>query len=219
MQFLIDLENVHSAGLRGSELLTEADTVVLFYSDSNEKIEQGALNRIFNSGCNIVLRKVKTKGKNALDFYIAAYVGELLGKGSAEYVSIVSNDKDFQMVREYWMTVRPKSNIALKPNIISCIIASQERGKRVNRALYELRGIPLKEAYASRQREAQQKKELQEMIGTEKVEDAIALLQQGLSGRALYLAVLKLLGRENGLRLYRYIKEKAEGSIVSEGNL
>ena len=67
VQFLIDLENVHSAGLRGSELLTEEDTIVLFYSDSNEKIEQGALNRIFRSGCRILLRKLKTKGKNALD--------------------------------------------------------------------------------------------------------------------------------------------------------
>ena len=128
MQFLIDLENVHSAGLRGSELLTEEDTIVLFYSDSNEKIEQGALNRIFRSGCRILLRKLKTKGQNALDFYIAAYVGELLGKGTTECVSIVSNDKDFQMVREYWMNVRPKSNIALKPNIVSCIVSSQEGG-------------------------------------------------------------------------------------------
>ena len=49
MQFLIDLENVHSAGLRGSELLTEEDTIVLFYSDSNEKIEQGVLSP-FHSG-------------------------------------------------------------------------------------------------------------------------------------------------------------------------
>ena len=104
MQFLINLDNVHIAGLRGSELLTEDDTVALFYSDSNEKNEQGALNLIFSSGCNIVLRKVKTKGENTLDFF-AVYVGELLGKVSAEYVAIISNDKGFQMVREYWITV------------------------------------------------------------------------------------------------------------------
>ena len=210
MQFLIDLENVHSAGLRGSELLTEEDTIVLFYSDSNEKIEQGALNRIFRSGCCILLRKLKTKGKNALDFYIAAYVGELLGKGTTECVSIVSNDKDFQMVREYWMSVRPKSNIALKPNIVSCIVSSQEGGKRVNQAMYELKPISLEEAYAARTQEAQQKKELEAIIGIDKVEETQKLLQQSLSGRALYLAVLKLLGREKGLKLYRYMKEKKE---------
>lgn len=66
------------------------------------------------------------------------------------------------------MTVRPKSNIALKPHIISCIISSQEGGKRVNRALYELKPISLEEAYASRTRETQQKKELEELIGPEK---------------------------------------------------
>ena len=69
MLFLINLDNVHIAGLRVSELLTENDTVALFYSDSNEKNEQGALNLIFSSGCNIVLRKVKTKGENTLDFF------------------------------------------------------------------------------------------------------------------------------------------------------
>ena len=78
MHFLIDYENVHSAGLTGAELLTDQDTVVLFYSDSNDKVEQGAMNRIIQSGCKIELRKLKTKGKNALDFYIATYVGELL---------------------------------------------------------------------------------------------------------------------------------------------
>ena len=68
MQFLIDYENVHSAGLRGTEFLTDEDTVVLFYRDGNEKIEQGALKRIVQSGCKMELRKLKTKGKNALDF-------------------------------------------------------------------------------------------------------------------------------------------------------
>lgn len=51
MHFLIDYENVHSAGLRGADLLTERDTIVLFYSDSNDKVEQGAMNRIVQSGC------------------------------------------------------------------------------------------------------------------------------------------------------------------------
>ena len=50
LHFLIDYENVHSAGLRCSELLTEVDTVVLFYSDSNDKAEQGAMNRITMGG-------------------------------------------------------------------------------------------------------------------------------------------------------------------------
>ncbi len=208
MQFLIDLENVHSAGLRGTEFLTDKDTLVLFYRDGNERIEQGALNRIVQSGCKMELRKLKTKGKNALDFYIAAYVGELLGKGTEEHVSIVSGDKDFQMIREYWSALRPQSMIALKPNIISCIVSSQEGGKRAGLARNEIKTVSLEEAYASITEKERKKKEIEEMIGCEKAEDALELLQKDTKGRELYLSLLRLLGREKGLLFYRYVKEK-----------
>lgn len=151
---------------------------------------------------------MKTKGKNALDFYIATYVGELLGRGAEEHVSIVSNDKDFQIVREYWKTVHPNSMMVLKPNIISCIISSNEGGKRAALAHYEMKPISLEETYNSLMEEARKRKEIETIIGSEKVDEALELLQKNTKGRELYLSLLRLLDRDKGLMLYRHVKEE-----------
>ena len=51
MYFLVDVENVKNAGLRGSDSLLPTDHVILFYSDSTPHLEARHLEDIRDSGC------------------------------------------------------------------------------------------------------------------------------------------------------------------------
>ena len=65
--------------------------------------------------------------------------------------------------------------------------------------------------------EARKRKEIETIIGTEKVDETIELLQKNSKGRELYLSLLRLLGREKGLRLYRYVRTLREKTIEEMG--
>ena len=78
MYFLIDLENVHNAGMYGVRYLNESDTLILFLPKRPKTLSIGHLEDIANSGCTLETYKLKSTGKNALDYYIAVRVGEIL---------------------------------------------------------------------------------------------------------------------------------------------
>ena len=80
MLFLIDYENVGRAGMRGCEYLDVQDHVVLFYSEGKKNAERRSLDQITSSGCVFEICKLYRMGKNALDFYIASKLGEMIGR-------------------------------------------------------------------------------------------------------------------------------------------
>ena len=102
MLFLIDYENVGNAGMKGYEYLEAQDHVILFYSEARKYMERGILDSIAASDCTFEICKLYKMGKNALDFYIATRLGELIGQGCEEIPAIISNDGGFQAVRDFW---------------------------------------------------------------------------------------------------------------------
>ena len=102
MLFLIDYENVGNGGMKGCDYLDEQDYLIVFYSDAKNHMEQRTLENITDSGCTFEVCKLCKAGKNALDFYIASKLGELIGGGYGGITVIVSNDGGFQAVRDYW---------------------------------------------------------------------------------------------------------------------
>lgn len=60
------------------------------------------LTNVTASGCIFEIYKLNKAGKNALDFYIASRLGELIGEGYKKTVVIVSNDSEFRAVQDYW---------------------------------------------------------------------------------------------------------------------
>ena len=58
MYFLVDVENVKNAGLRGSDSLLPTDHVILFYSDSTPHLEARHLEDIRDSGCGFEVCKL-----------------------------------------------------------------------------------------------------------------------------------------------------------------
>lgn len=130
IHFMIDFENVKSGGLAGSEYLCAYDRMTIFYSVCCQYIESKRMRQIRDAGCELDICRVQNNGKNALDFYIASKIGELYGSGYKGDIAIVSNDKGFRAVQEYWSGSFEDRKIVLKPNLEQCILFSGESSVR-----------------------------------------------------------------------------------------
>ncbi len=100
--YLVDYENVHKAGLSGMEELKKSDTVYIFYSEHADSLSFQELNSMENTKAVVHRIKVDTEGKNALDFQLSTYVGYLIGINEHCRCYIVSNDKGYHNVQEFW---------------------------------------------------------------------------------------------------------------------
>ena len=101
--FLIDYENISIAkGLLGLELLNSSDTLEIFYSQICPSIRTDQMEQIKRSGCKFRSFCLKNKGKNALDFYIASRCGMHFENESDRNIVIVSQDKGFDSVKEFF---------------------------------------------------------------------------------------------------------------------
>lgn len=102
MTFLIDFENVSNGGFEGLENLTDAENLILFYSDNAGTISIATHRKLEQSVVQKEYLSVKTGGKNALDFQLATYLGYLISQKPNEDYCIVSNDEGFQHVVNFW---------------------------------------------------------------------------------------------------------------------
>ena len=111
MVYLVDYENIGYNGLIGIEDLNEKDEVVIFHS--GQRISNNMISII---SCKIREVRLQNKGKNGLDFYIAAACGDYLGKNQKEEIAIISRDSGYSAVRDCCI-VSYKNSITLASNI------------------------------------------------------------------------------------------------------
>ena len=100
--FLVDYENVTSAGLVGIESLESADSVIIFYSANANKMTFQIHTSLLNTKANVDYCEVDTVGQNALDFQLSSYIGYIIGKKSKSVCYIVSHDRGFENVCNFW---------------------------------------------------------------------------------------------------------------------
>ena len=100
--FLIDFENVKSAGLAGLEHLTTADEVIILYSANSNTISFEMHQKIMESPACVDYYQIRRGGKNSLDFQLSSLLGYLLGTGEYSHLYIVSNDGGFDVLRDFW---------------------------------------------------------------------------------------------------------------------
>ena len=118
MYYLIDYENVYSDGFKVMASIQKNDKVIVFYSEQRKNISFDMLGQLKEMGIEPELIKASVGTKNALDFQLSSYLGYLIGTNKAkapgtflklfsdqssitEYC-IVSNDKGFDCLCEYW---------------------------------------------------------------------------------------------------------------------
>ncbi|MDE6036616.1 MAG: hypothetical protein K2G36_12000 [Ruminococcus sp.] len=100
--YLIDYENVHQTGLNGIENLTPLDRLIIFYTENAESLTFPVYEKLVACKAEIQLHKVKCGGKNALDFQLATFLGYVLGNNPDTECHIISNDKGYEYVLNFW---------------------------------------------------------------------------------------------------------------------
>lgn len=125
--YLIDFENVKSRGMEGVELLTEEDTVCIFYSDNADSMTFDLHRKLNETKANIIYHKVAVGTKNALDFQLATYLGYLIcgqqNEGIHPNYFIVTKDNGFTSLMVYWkaqgVPVRIIRNLLWEKNYVA----------------------------------------------------------------------------------------------------
>ncbi len=117
--YLIDYENVNESGLEGVKSLKSDDQVHIFFSDQIKNIPFDRSIELTQSRAKIEFIRTHKTAKNYLDFQLSTYLGYLIGRGEKGEVIVVSNDKGFDSVVDFWkgrnITISRYENIANKP--------------------------------------------------------------------------------------------------------
>lgn len=121
MIFLVDGDNNIGTGLTGIEMLSEQDTVLIFYQKGL------ALNKLKKlcgaSKADVQFVESVRGGKNSIDFQIITELGVLVGKREADYAYVISQDKGYaasiEALRARYATAFQE--VALRPSIESCL--------------------------------------------------------------------------------------------------
>ena len=101
--YLVDFENVRTDGIKDLKGVNEGDAIIIFYSEQCKNITLDVVENIMKLKLQYSSYKVKVGTKNALDFQLSSHLGYLIGIGEtdANYY-IVSNDKGFDCLCDYW---------------------------------------------------------------------------------------------------------------------
>lgn len=216
MYFLIDYENVNYAGLEGTEFLEKGDTVSIFFSDVSDKIVAYRMRDIEMSGFNFEICKLQNVRKNALDFYIASKVGEIFAVDKDAKIAIVSADKDYRSVLDYWTPRLSVPNQLVRCKTLAKAI-SHVNGEGARKPLVNerMKILDLQTEYG---RYEERKRIVNEITVLFAGTDYEALISQIVDmvistdkPKILYLTSLKSFGKKDGTEVYRKIKN----SVIS----
>ncbi|SOY30715.1 hypothetical protein AMURIS_03446 [Acetatifactor muris] len=210
--FMIDLENTRSRGLQGAEYLSAEDCVTIFYSQSCLKVECGKLQQIMDAGSILDICRLKNTGKNALDFYITSKTGALFGSGYQGTVAIVSNDKGYHAVRDYWKNcVTPAQKVVVQADIEQCILVSDEASERRKLICEKLREVNLETQYKCYEEQLRIRHELEACFADTAYKELLGQIVNIVKGRKgnrlLYLDTIKQFGRKRGLEIYTRLRQ------------
>lgn len=112
--YLVDFENVRSEGLKGVEELSSEDKVVIFYSQNANSITFDVHTLLRKSSAEIETYHILRGGHNSLDFQLSTYLGYLVMENSYREIVIISKDKGFLCVTNFWEENSDKCNCKIK---------------------------------------------------------------------------------------------------------
>ena len=122
MIFLVDGDNNIGTGLKGIDMLSDQDSVLVFYQKTGlalAKIQK------LCAGTRASVQYVESirGGKNSIDFQIITELGVLVGKREADYAYVISQDKGYAASID---ALRARyadafQEVALRPSIEDCL--------------------------------------------------------------------------------------------------
>lgn len=126
--YLVDFENVSSAGISGIQKLTKEDKVYIFYTVNASNMSFAAHLNLLSSPAEVVYYNVASGGKNALDFQLASFLGYLICQGQEKKFCIISNDRGFEYVKTFWERNGVAADISIfgAPSINRSLLAAEK---------------------------------------------------------------------------------------------
>ena len=211
---LIDYENVNSSGgLKGVEYLNERDTLIIFYSQSCEKMKAEYLEAIERSKCEFRIYKLVKSGKNALDFYIASECGCVIQTGETQ-IAIISKDKGFSVIPDFFHMKFENVKVVVAQNIENGLLTLNAPEDSIRRKMIQAKIKPMD--IASAQARMQEHKDFVNRIlrtfeETEYKEQSLEILNfieehREYTPKSLYTGSLHTFGRKDGRMIYQILK-------------
>ena len=165
-----------------------------------------------SGGCKIDVCKLLQIGKNGLDFYIASRISEIITKGYNDTIAIVSCDKGFSAVQDYWKCRGSKhAEIVLCKDIASGIILSCEGSKRCKRAVKDSKRISIGYAFNQYKKDYELKEKLEKLYRRtsylKETNEIQKILECHTKKKIIYVEIIKHFGQKDGLKIYRVLKE------------
>jgi len=121
MIFLVDGDNNIGTGLKGIDMLSDQDTVLVFYQKglTLTKIQKLCA----GTAADVQYIESVRGGKNSIDFQIITELGVLVGKREADYAYVISQDKGYTASIEALQARYASAfqEVALRPSIESCL--------------------------------------------------------------------------------------------------
>jgi hypothetical protein len=121
--YLIDYENVHKSGLAGINNLFESDSVIVFVGNKTNDVPIETVIAMLNTPAQVKIKKMKKTADNYLDFQLATCLGGLVVSGGDREFFIISNDRDFDAVVDYWKHNKASVKIACRKAISPAVTA------------------------------------------------------------------------------------------------
>ena len=112
MIYLVDYENVNLSGMIGIENLEEKDHVVVFLGNNTGAIPFEWHIRIMDSKAQVKYIKCGKVSKNYLDFQLATFCGYIMAGLEHEKIYVVSKDKGFDSIVDFWTENKEDVQIA-----------------------------------------------------------------------------------------------------------
>jgi hypothetical protein len=195
--YLIDYENVHKNGLTGIKKLTEDDTVIVFVGNKINDVPIDAVMAMLNSAAQMKIKKMKKTADNYLDFQLATCLGGLVATGDDKEFFIISNDRDFESVIDYWrhnkasVRIERRSAISASPPAEAASAAASKDSAKLDNAT---------------------RKKIRELVKSEKLSPGnytgiYNLFLSGKTKQVLHTGLVRLFEQQKGSRLYGLLKD------------
>lgn len=158
--YLIDTENVGSTWTNLLKENSKKMDLYVFVTENAKNLNFKLLHELTNTKVNLKIIDCEI-GKNSLDFYLASYLGYLIGKNANSSYVVVSQDNGFDHVIEYWNLQGIKvERIDTKPVVLKKPKVVRKKKERPITTLVssETRFIPAREALKKEDKKSEKPK-------------------------------------------------------------
>lgn len=197
--YLVDYENVHQHGLSGIEKLSDSDTVIVFVGNATKNVPIETVLAMLHSPAQVKIKKVKKTADNYLDFQLGTCLGGLVAGGNDKEFCIVSKDRDYEPVIDYWKQNKPNVKIEQRAAISK---TAPPPGKT----------IPATATSPSKKLDDATKKTIRDLVKDEKLSSGnytgiYNLFLNEHEKQVFHTGLIQLFEQKQGSRLYKLLKD------------